>query len=60
MIKMTYLELIGLALKNYHRGGDVIVECWSENDFNDYCAEFGSMTEEKAFALFRLYHMTSW
>jgi hypothetical protein len=57
---MTYLELINLATKNYNHGGDFVVECWSENDFNDYCAEFGPMTEEKAFALFRLYHMTSW
>lgn len=52
---MSYKEFQQLAMKNYSKGGDCVVECWDEQSFNTYCAEYGPMTEEKAFELFRLY-----
>ena len=52
---MSYKEFQQLAMENYSKGGDCVVECWDEHSFNAYCAEYGPMTEEKAFELFRLY-----
>ena len=52
---MTYQELQTLALAHYNQGGDAVVECWEESDFNEYVAEFGEMTHEAALALFRMY-----
>lgn len=49
---MTWKEFYKLALKNYNNGGDGIVECWSESDFDEYVQEFGEMTEEAAKAMF--------
>ena len=52
---MTYKELQVLALAYYNQGGDAVVECWEESDFNAYVAEVGEMTKERALALFKLY-----
>ena len=52
---MTYKELQTLALAHYNQGGDAVVECWDESDFNEYIAEVGEMTRESALALFKMY-----
>ena len=52
---MTYNELQDFALAHYNQGGDVVVECWEESDFNEYIADFGKMTHEAALALFKMY-----
>lgn len=52
---MNYKQFQEFAMKNYAKGGDCVVECWDEESFRVYCAEFGPMTEEKALSLFRLY-----
>jgi hypothetical protein len=50
---LTYEDLIILALKHYNFGGDGIYECWDEKTFNEYVKEFGPITKEKAFQLFK-------
>lgn len=50
----TYEDLIQLAQKNYAKGGDGIVECWTRKTFDDYVAEFGPMNRSSAMALIRL------
>lgn len=52
---LTYKQFMSLALKHYAHGGDGVYECWDEESFRVYCAEFGPMTEEKALALFATY-----
>lgn len=52
---LTYEEFIALAKENYNRGGDVVVECWDQRQFDYYVKEFGSMTKTKALQTFRLY-----
>lgn len=49
---LTWKEFYKLALKNYARGGDGVVECWDENTFNEYVAEFGPITTAKAMKMF--------
>jgi hypothetical protein len=53
--KMTYKELKKFALEHYEEGGDGVYECWDEKTFNEYVAEFGEITEEKALAMFHQY-----
>lgn len=50
---LTWEEFYKLALQNYEKGGDGVVECWDENTFNEYVAEFGPMTRKKAMDMFR-------
>jgi hypothetical protein len=64
---MTYKELKAFALEHYNEGGDGVFECWDERTFNEYVAEFGEITEEKAMAMFhqfdeirREYQATAW
>lgn len=52
MKALTWKEFYKLALRNYENGGDGIVECWDENTFNTYVAEFGPITEKIAFDMF--------
>lgn len=52
---LTYEEFIALAQENYNRGGDVVVECWDQRQFDYYVKEFGTMTKTKALQTFRLY-----
>ncbi len=52
---LTYEEFIALAQENYNRGGDVVVECWDQRQFDYYVKEFGAMTKTKALQTFRLY-----
>ena len=52
MKNLTWKEFYKLALRNYENGGDGIVECWDENTFNEYVAEFGSITEKVARNMF--------
>ncbi len=52
MKELTWKEFYKLALKNYENGGDGIVECWDENTFNEYVAEFGPITEKVACDMF--------
>ena len=49
---MTWSEFRALAIKNYNNGGDAVIECWTESDFDEYVQEFGPMTQEKALAMF--------
>ena len=53
---LTYEEFIALAKENYSRGGDVVVECWDQRQFDFYVKEFGAMTKTKALQTFRLYN----
>ena len=52
---LTYEEFQKLGRKHYNEGGDVIVECWDKSDFDEYCKEFGKITEKKAFDIMCLY-----
>ena len=49
---MTWNEFYKMAKEHYNNGGDGIVECWTEQDFNEYIQEFGEMTKETALAMF--------
>lgn len=51
---LTWAEFYDFALKNYANGGDVIVECWDENEFNEYVETFGPITYEIAKSIFNL------
>ena len=33
---MTIAEVRKIAMKNYTRGGDVIIECWTDKDIEDF------------------------
>ena len=33
---MTIADVRKIAMKNYTRGGDVIVECWTDKDIEDF------------------------
>ena len=50
---LTYQEFMELALKNYCKGGMVFFECWEEYQFDDYCKEYGAITQSKAMQLFK-------
>lgn len=52
MKNLTWKEFYKLALRNYENGGDGVVECWDENTFNEYVAEFGPITEKTAHEMF--------
>ena len=53
---LTYEELIKFALEHYCEGGDGVYECWDERTFNEYVAENGGITKEKALAMFHQYN----
>ena len=55
---MTYKELKAFALEHYNEGGDGVYECWDERTFNEYVAEFGEITEEKAMAMLEVKNIT--
>ncbi len=57
---LTYKELIELAEENYNRGGDAIVECWTEEMFNNYVEDFGPVTKAKALRMFKMYVETAY
>ena len=50
---LTWKELYKLALENYEKGGDGIVECWDETTFNEYVAEFGPIPRKVAINMFK-------
>lgn len=50
---LTYEEFISLAKENYSKGGDVAVECWDRNTFDDYRKLFGAVTKSDALRMFR-------
>lgn len=52
---LTYEEFIALAKENYTKGGDSVVECWRQADFDEYVKEFGPMTEARAKRILELY-----
>lgn len=52
---LTYQEFIALAQENYNKGGDVVVECWEEYQFDDYVKMFGAVTKRKALQMFKQY-----
>ena len=52
---MNYQEFMAYAKKNYNNGGDAIVECWEEKQFDEYVAECGPMTKECADDLMGMY-----
>jgi hypothetical protein len=53
MKELTWKEFYQLALQNYEQGGDGIVECWDEDTFNEYVAEFGPITRKVAMNMFK-------
>ena len=52
---MNYNEFMDYAQKNYNKGGDAIIECWDEKQFNEYVAECGPMTKDRADDLMGMY-----
>lgn len=52
---LSYEEFIALARKHYTRGGDVAVECWEKDQFEEYVRMFGPVTGAKALVMFRLW-----
>lgn len=52
MKHITWPEFLALAKANYNNGGDGVVECWTEADFDEYTAEFGPMTKADALQMF--------
>lgn len=50
---LSYEEFQEIGRSNYNKGGDVIVECWSEQDFNNYVKEFGEITKSRANRMMR-------
>lgn len=57
---LTYRELVELAEEYYNRGGDAIVECWTEEMFNNYVEMFEPITKEKALRMFEMYVETAY
>ena len=49
---LTYEEFIDLAKENYNKGGDVAVECWEKDQFEEYVRMFGAVTKTKAMQMF--------
>ena len=45
---LTWPEFLKLAREHYNAGGDGIVECWTESDYDEY----GHMTEAEALDMF--------
>jgi hypothetical protein len=52
---INYKDFIRIGQAMYHEGGDVLVECWSEKDFERYTKEFGRITARKAYKMCRDY-----
>ncbi len=50
---LSYEEFIALARKHYTRGGDVAVECWEKDQFEEYVRMFGPVTEARALGMFK-------
>ena len=57
---MDYQELMDLARAHYNKGGDVVYECWDEQNLRDFEEEFGPMTKRDALNLFKLYDGVRW
>ena len=51
---LTYDEFMKLSLEYYEKGGDGYYECWDEKQFNEYVAEFGTITKRKALKMYKL------
>lgn len=45
--KLTVAEVREIALKNYNRGGDAIVECWTDEDIRKWIDNDGTLGELK-------------
>lgn len=53
---LTYEKFQALAREYYRYGGDVVVECWGRDDFEDYVREVGPITILGALEIFKLYN----
>ena len=53
---MDYDDFQGFALEHYEHGGDVIVETWGIDDFEEEVRKNGPMTVKRAYELFRMYN----
>ena len=53
---MTYEEFEKFGKDNYNKGGDVIVECWSKSDFEEYVSKFGKITKAEAKRMIARYY----
>ena len=54
--KLSYEEFQDLAMKNYNKGGDCVVECWDEKAFNEHCRLFGYMSYSGAMKIINDYY----
>lgn len=52
--KLTVAEVRKIAMKNYNRGGDIVVECWTDEDITEWIVEYGTRIALKR--LFSLYN----
>ena len=44
-MKMTIAEVRTMAMDMYNEGGDVIIECWSDEQVEEWIAEEGTKIE---------------
>ena len=51
---LTYNEFQQMAMDNYNNGGDTYVECWGQQEFDEYTKQFGPMTKTKAKQMFKM------
>lgn len=52
-VKLTVEEVKKIAMENYNKGGDVIIECWDDADIQEWIDDKGTKTALKR--LFGLY-----
>lgn len=52
--KLTIEEVKEIAMKNYEKGGDVIIECWDDEDIADWIKREGTRKALKE--TFKLYN----
>lgn len=54
--KLTIEEVKEIAMENYGKGGDVIIECWEDEKIADWIEREGTRKElKKLFQRIRIY-----
>ena len=52
---LTYEEAYKFALANYEEGGDVFVECWDRQQFDEYIRLFGPLSKSIMKKMFKMW-----
>lgn len=51
--KLTVADVRKIALENYNRGGDAIIECWTNDDIQNWIDNGGTRTAlKRMFSIF--------